>query len=389
MERAIASGSGYGCRKKITEQSMAKPMRSRRGKSAGRSGGASRTYAALDLGTNNCRLLIAERSASGGLRVVDSYSQIVSLGEGLAATGRLSDAAMGRAMDALRRCHDKVKKHRPVQSRFIATQACRAASNGRDFVSEVRKSVGLRMETISPKEEAKFALLGSLDLVDPTFDFALVIDIGGGSTELSWIDAKSAVARGVKGCAARPPILGWASFPVGVVTLHETFTGEDTYARMVEHVTSLMQANDAATRFGPLFKAGRGQVIGNSGTVTSLVGVHIGLDRYVRSAVDGVRVDREGLLGTVRRLAACSAEERAKEPCLTGGRSDLMLPGMAILESVWSIWPSAVLRVGDRGLREGILLSLMHGPDGAARKQGNRRNNTQRKAKAVAPEAAG
>ncbi len=291
-------------------------------------------------------------------------------------------------MDALRRCHDKVKKHRPVQAKFIATQACRAASNGRDFVSEVRKSVGLRMETISPKEEAKFALLGSLDLVDPAFDFALVIDIGGGSTELSWIDAKSAATRGVKGCAARPPILGWASFPVGVVTLHETFTGEDTYARMVAHVTSLMQANDAATRFGPLFRAGRGQVIGNSGTVTSLVGVHIGLDRYVRSAVDGVRVDREALLGTIRRLAAATPEERAKEPCLTGGRSDLMLPGMAILESVWSIWPSAILRVGDRGLREGMLLSMMHGPDTGARKPGNRRNNTQRKPKAEAPEAA-
>lgn len=368
---------------------MAKPMRSRRGRAAGRSGGASRTYAALDLGTNNCRLLIAERTSSGGLRIVDSYSQIVSLGEGLAATGRLSDAAMGRAMDALRRCHDKVKKHRPVRARFIATQACRAASNGRDFISEVRRSVGLKMETISPKEEAKFALLGSLDLVDPTFDFALVIDIGGGSTELSWIDAKSAAQRGVKGCAMRPPILGWASFPVGVVTLNETFTGEDRYPRMVEHVTGLMQANDASTRFGPLFRAGRGQLIGNSGTVTSLAGVHLGLDRYVRSMVDGVRIDREELARTIRRLVGSTAEERAQEPCLTGGRSELMLPGMAILESVWSIWPSAILRVGDRGLREGILLSMMHGPSSGPAKSGNRRNNSQRKPKAAEPEAAG
>jgi len=385
MARAIACGSVYGCRKNITDCSMAKPMRSRRGRAAGRSGGASRTYAALDLGTNNCRLLIAERTSSGGLRVVDSYSQIVSLGEGLAATGRLSDAAMGRAMDALRRCHDKVKKHRPVQARFIATQACRAASNGRDFISEVRRSVGLRMETISPKEEAKFALLGSLDLVDPKFDFAVVIDIGGGSTELSWIDAKSAAQRGVKGCAMRPPILGWASFPVGVVTLNETFTGEDRYPRMVEHVTGLMQANDAATRFGPLFRAGRGQLIGNSGTVTSLAGVHLGLDRYIRSVVDGVRIDREALAQTIRRLVGSTAEVRAQEPCLTGGRSELMLPGMAILESVWSIWPSAMLRVGDRGLREGILLSMMHGPDSGP---GNRRNNSQRKPKAAEPETA-
>jgi exopolyphosphatase / guanosine-5'-triphosphate,3'-diphosphate pyrophosphatase len=367
---------------------MAMPNRSRRGKLTGRSGGASKTYAALDLGTNNCRLLIAERSASGGLRIIDSFSQIVALGEGLAATGKLSDAAMSRAMDALRRCSEKVKKHKPARARFIATQACRAASNGRAFVSEVRRSVGLRMETISPKEEAKFALLGSLDLVDPTFDFALVIDIGGGSTELSWIDAKSAASRGVKGCAMRPPILGWASFPVGVVTLNETFTGDDRYERMVEHVTGLMNANDAATRFGPLFRAGRGQLIGNSGTVTSLAGVHLGLDRYIRSVVDGSRIDQAELAGTIRRLVALTAEDRAKEPCLAGGRSELMLPGMAILEAVWTIWPSAVLRVGDRGLREGILLSMMHGPDSGPRNT-SRRNGGQRRAKpARTPEAA-
>jgi len=396
MTRAIACGTGYGCRNKITDRSMAKPQRSRRGKAPGRSGGASNTYAALDLGTNNCRLLIAEKSASGGLRVVDSYSQIVALGEGLAATGRLSEGAMGRAMEALRKCSDKVKKHRPIRSRFIATQACRAASNGREFLTEVRAKIGLRMETISPKEEAKFALLGSLDLVDPNSDFALVIDIGGGSTELSWIDARSAATRGVKGCAARPPILGWASFPVGVVTLNEMITGEDRYTRMVEHVTGLMQANDAATRFGPLFRAGRGQLIGNSGTVTSLVGVHLGLDRYIRSVVDGVTVDLPELSNTIFRLRSATTEERAKEPCLAGGRSELMLPGMAILDSIFATWPSARLRVGDRGLREGILLSMIHGPAANSNtpnpntKTGPNRTGRRRSpnAKAAAPEPA-
>ena len=378
MRRAIACGSGYGCRNKITDYPMAKPPRSRRGKATGRSGSANRTYAALDLGTNNCRLLVAERTASGGLRVVDSFSQIVALGEGLAATGQLSDAAMQRAIDALRKCSDKVKKHRPVQSRFIATQACRAASNGRAFVSEVRRTVGLPMETISPKEEAKFALLGSLDLVDPAYDFALVIDIGGGSTELSWIDAKSATARGVKGCATRPPILGWASFPVGVVTLSESIAGDDRYGRMVEHVTTMMRANDAATRFGPLFRAGRGQLIGNSGTVTSLVAVHLGLDRYIRSVVDGSWVDSVELRQTMKRLSDATPEERANERCLADGRSELMLPGLAILEAIFQIWPSSRVRVGDRGLREGILLSMMHGPSDTPRKPGGRRNGGPR-----------
>jgi exopolyphosphatase / guanosine-5'-triphosphate,3'-diphosphate pyrophosphatase len=368
---------------------MAKPQRSRRGKAPGRSGGASKTYAALDLGTNNCRLLVAERTASGGLRVVDSFSQIVALGEGLAATGQLSDAAMQRAIDALRKCSDKVKKHRPVQARFIATQACRAASNGRAFVSEVKRSVGLKMETISPKEEAKFALLGSLDLVDPSYDFAVVIDIGGGSTEMSWIDAKSAAAKGVKGCATRPPILGWASFPVGVVTLGESFAGEARYAQMVDHVVAMMRANDAATRFGPLFRAGRGQLIGNSGTVTSLVAVHLGLERYIRSVVDGTWVDRPELSATMKRLSDATPEQRASEPCLAGGRSELMLPGLAILDAIFQIWPSNRLRVGDRGLREGILLSMIHGDQTPSRRSGGRRGPGQKPAKpATAPQGA-
>lgn len=362
---------------------MAKPSNARRGKPRGRPGGASKLYAALDLGTNNCRLLIAEPTPAGGLRVVDSFSQIVTLGEGLATTGALSEQAMGRAIEALKKCNEKVKKHRPVQARFIATQACRQATNGRAFVADVQRKIGLRMETITPKEEAKYALLGSLDLVDPSHDFALVIDIGGGSTELSWIDAKSAVQRGIKGCAQRPPILGWASFPVGVVTLSEGFADRAPgwYDRMVEHVAALMRANDAATRFGPLFRAGRGQLIGNSGTVTSLVGVHMGLERYVRSLVDGQWLAREDAVATRRRLHDATPEQRAQEGCLTGGRSELMLPGLAILDAVWTIWPAARLRVGDRGLREGILLSMMHGGKGGHRPQGggqNPQNNGRR-----------
>jgi exopolyphosphatase/guanosine-5'-triphosphate,3'-diphosphate pyrophosphatase len=359
---------------------MAKPNRPRRGNSRGRPGSASKLYAALDLGTNNCRLLIAERSALGGLRVVDSFSQIVRLGEGLAKTGQLSDKAMGRAVEALRRCVDKVKKHRPVEARYIATQACRAASNGKSFLNEVHRTLGLRMETITPKEEAKFALLGSLDLVDPAHDFALVIDIGGGSTELCWIDAKAAVERGVEGCALRPPILGWASFPVGVVTLAETFEDRAAgwYARMVEHVRGMLIANDAASRFGPLFAAGRGQLIGNSGTVTSLAGVHLRLDRYLRSAVDGVWLSREGAAEARQRLHDATPEERAAEPCIGPERAELVLAGCAILDAVWAMWPAERLRVGDRGLREGILLSMMHGAGGGASRARRRRRGGKR-----------
>ncbi len=363
---------------------MAKPDRGRRpGARPARKGGLPQVFAAVDLGTNNCRLLIAERSAAGGLRIIDSFSQIVRLGEGLAKTGRLSEAAMARSIAALDRCREKVQRHRVAQARYIATQACRAASNGRSFLNEVRRATGLNMETISPKEEAKFALLGSLDLVDPSHDFALVIDIGGGSTELCWIDAKAAAARGVGGCALRPPILGWASFPVGVVTLSEGFEDDAPgwYERMTDHVRSLLAANDAAQRFGPLFAAGRGQLIGNSGTVTSLAGVALRLPKYVRSAVDGVWLSRDSALEARQRLFDATPEQRAAEPCIGPQRADLVLAGCAILEAVWSLWPADRLRVGDRGLREGILLSMMYG--GGARKA--RRRGRRRGGAAVAP----
>ncbi|MDZ4761866.1 MAG: Ppx/GppA phosphatase family protein [Alphaproteobacteria bacterium] len=345
---------------------MARPPKARRSSRRAGPWETSKLYAALDLGTNNCRLLIAERGASGGLRVVDSYSQIVRLGEGLARTGQLSEAAMVRAIEALGQCVAKVNRHKPVEARYVATQACRAASNGRAFLNEVQRSTGLRMETITPKEEARYALLGSMDLIDPSSDFALVIDIGGGSTELCWVDAKSAAAHGVEGCARRPPILGWASFPIGVVTLAESF--EDTapgwYSRMVEHVRARLQQNDAASRFGPLFAAGRGQLIGNSGTVTSLAGVHLRLERYQRAAVDGIWLSRHEAEQARLRLHDATPAQRAAEPCIGPQRADLVLAGCAILDAVWSLWPADRLRVGDRGLREGMLLSMMHRASG-------------------------
>ena len=367
---------------------MATPSPTRRSPRGNRRPGhAPKVYAALDLGTNNCRLLVAEAGRDGQPRIIDSYSQIIRLGEGLAASGQLSPAAMERAYSALGKCMEKIRRRKPVRSRFIATQACRAAGNGRAFLKEVKARLGMSLETISPKEEAKFALLGSLDLVDPENDFALVIDIGGGSTELCFIDAKSAAARGIEGCAVRPPILGWASFPVGVVTLSESFsqTGEGWYEALVAHVAGLLSASDAATRFGPLFAAGRGQLIGNSGTVTSLAALHLGLERYVRAAVDGTWLGRDEAAAVREKLLGQSVEERAAEPCIGPDRADLVLAGCAILEAVWRQWPAARLKVGDRGLREGILLSMMYG---GAQKPARRRRKAKRPAAAPAPAGA-
>ncbi len=335
------------------------------------------TFAALDLGTNNCRLLVAER-AGDGFRVLDSYSRIVRLGEGLASTGKLSNAAMRRATEALKICKSKIDRHPNIQVRCITTQACRAASNGRAFLQSVQKSTGLRLEAITPKEEAKLALLGSMDLIEDTKDFTLVVDIGGGSTELSWVDARAVKRRGVSGCAQRPPILGWASFPVGVVTLSEAFpeNGADWYDNLVKHVIDMFSAHDAAERFGPLFEKGRGQLLGTSGTVTSLAAVHLGLPKYVRSEVDGAWVARTGMNAARDRLRFATKEEREKEPCIGPDRADLVLAGCAILDAVWALWPAERLRAADRGLREGVLLSLIHGSS-----QANGANNAKNREK--------
>ncbi len=346
-------------------------------------GSSPATFAALDLGTNNCRLLIAERDGDG-FRVVDSFSRIVRLGEGLAATGNLSDAAMDRAIEALKVCQTKIRKNRVRKVRCITTQACRAAGNGSEFLLRIKNESGLDVEAISPKEEAKLALLGSLDLIEGDKDFVLVVDIGGGSTELCWVDAQAAQKRGIEGCAGRPPILGWASFPVGVVTLSEASPedGPDWYAGLVEDVRRQMSANDAAERFGPLFQAGRGYLIGTSGTVTSLAAMHLALPRYNRSEVDGSWMSRSDMVSAREKLRTASPQERAAEPCIGPDRSDLVLAGCAILDAIWELWPGESLRAADRGLREGVLLSLIHGKGGRSRRRrSGKRTNRKSSAK--------
>lgn len=347
-------------------------------------------YAALDLGTNNCRLLVAER-ADQSFRVVDSFSRIVRLGEGLAATGRLSDQAMDRAVEALKVCRAKLRKNRVSKVRCITTQACRSASNGAEFIKRIQSETGLGFEPITPKEEAKLALLGSLDLIDDSNDFVLVVDIGGGSTELSWVDARAARRVGVEGCAQRPPILGWASFPVGVVTLSETspeFEG-GWFEEVVERVRDLMKDHDAVERFGPLFRAGRGHMLGTSGTVTSLAALQLRLPKYNRSVVDGSWMTAEEVRNTTSRLLSASPEERAAEPCIGPDRADLVLAGCAILEAVWSFWPAERLRAADRGLREGVLLSLIHGKKSSRRKKNNRRRGSNKTARPHSGDATG
>jgi exopolyphosphatase/guanosine-5'-triphosphate,3'-diphosphate pyrophosphatase len=333
-------------------------------------------YAALDLGTNNCRLLIATPAGSG-FRVVEAYSRIVRLGEGLSQSGRLSDAAMDRALAALKVSAEKVRRRRVVRLRAIATQACRSAENGQDFIERVAGETGLKLQVITPREEARLSVAGCVGLLDHNAEAALVVDVGGGSTELSWVDLAGEAER-TRPDGSTPPIRAWLSVPIGVVTLAERFPEEEIptdqwFRQMVEHVKAEIAAFRRADSLREVFDSDRAHLVGTSGAITSLAGMHLGLRRYDRSQVDGIWMSRADCEAAAVRLMRLSARQRADQPCIGPDRADLVLAGAAILQAVQELWPCSRVRVADRGLREGILISLMSERGGRRRRRGRSR----------------
>ena len=322
---------------------------------AGARGYASRrTYAALDLGTNNCRLLIARPARDqGGFIIVDAFSRIVRLGEGLGASGRLSEIAMDRALAALAVCADKLVRRGVHLSRAVATEACRRAENGAAFVERVYRETGIALDIIDPGEEARLAVAGCQALLEPGEGAAMIFDIGGGSTELIRLETRQGATR----------IEQWISIPWGVVSLAETEPHEgpdrqariDGYVRMRDRVACEMSGFGALHRNGPL------RLLGTSGTVTTLASVFLELPRYDRRAVDGLLVPSEAMRQIAGDLAGMSIDERAAIPCIGAERGDLVVAGCAILEAILDLWPAALVGVADRGIREGILRSLMAG----------------------------
>jgi exopolyphosphatase / guanosine-5'-triphosphate,3'-diphosphate pyrophosphatase len=314
-------------------------------------------YAALDLGTNNCRLLIA-CPTDDGFRVVDSFSRIIRLGEGISATGRISEAAIDRAIAALSICRDKIQSRKAGRLRLIATEACRAASNAQGFRDRVAAETGIRLEVIDRETEATLAVIGCSPLLDTKGRGAILFDIGGGSTELVRIE------RDPDGPNATPRIKAWMSIPLGVVTLAEHFGGKDvtpeSYASMVREVAQ--HVAPFATEHGADLQDMH--LLGTSGTVTTLAGVHLNLARYDRRRIDGVWMNDADITATIARLLAMSYRERADNNCISLERADLVLAGCAILDAIRHAFPLPRLRVADRGLREGMLVEMMR-EDGA------------------------
>ncbi len=325
-------------------------------------------YAALDLGTNNCRLLIAKperrprRRDGEMLRVVDAFSRIVRLGEGLGRFGRISEEAIERTLKALEICRDKMQARGVTRARLVATQACRGASNGDEFTARVLQQTGLQLEIIDRETEARFAARGCGALVDRDSDSVLLFDIGGGSTELVWL--------------ARPPgeqggpleLCDWTSLELGVVTLAEHFGGRSVSAAAFKAMTDFARSALApfAQEMARHRRCARFHLLGTSGTVTTLAGVHLGLERYDRWRVDGLWMSDEDASRAIARLRAMNFDERVANGCIGPQRADLVLAGCAIFEAIREVFPAERTRIADRGLREGMLLELMEA-DGVLR----------------------
>ncbi|NCP11670.1 MAG: Ppx/GppA family phosphatase [Sphingomonadales bacterium] len=315
------------------------------------------SYAAIDLGTNNCRLLIARPTADGFI-VTDAFSRIVRLGEGLTHSGRISDAAIDRAIAALSVCSDKLRRRHVTLARSVATEACRRATNGPAFIDRVYRETGIALEIISNEEEARLAMLGCHILLEPGDGPALVFDIGGGSTELVLVDSTGPV----------PQVLDWMSVPWGVVSLTETVEIDvaDADARIAGYAEMRDIVRQAFAPFAqrlPSADPGEARLLGTSGTVTTLASLHLELPAYDRSAIDGLIVPSASMRAISTRLAHMSLDERAELPTIGRERGQLVVAGCAILESILDIWPADRLGVADRGIREGILRTLMAGDD--------------------------
>ena len=346
-------------------------------------------YAALDLGTNNCRLLVAKPSRRGFV-VIDAFSRIIRLGEGVQGSGKLSKDAMDRTINALKVCADKMRRRGVTRSRLIATEACRIAVNSAEFMDRVHNEAGLKLEVVGRETEAKLAVSGCASLLDRDCDWALVFDIGGGSSELIWLDLKRLGQQsqrsvhdraGVQNCIA-----AWTSLPIGVVTLAERHGGrdvtKDSYEAMVEDVMVALRGFESQHRFGERIAEGSVHFLGTSGTVTTISGIHLKLPFYERSRVDGCWLSEGNVRSVSDDLLAMTYAERVAQPCIGQERADLVLAGCAILEALLRMWPTERLRVADRGLREGILTTLMaedgHDRRGAPRPPRRRRGRRPR-----------
>ncbi len=327
---------------------------------------SSAIYGALDLGTNNCRLLVA-RPSRRGFFVIDAFSRIIKLGEGVSMSGVLSEEAIARTIEALKVCSAKMNRRGVTRSRLVATEACRIAKNGPDFIARVKRETGLSLEIIGRETEARLAVSGCASLIDKQSDYALIFDIGGGSSEFVWLNLRTGRrARRISiedRLRIQDCIEAWTSLPFGVVTLAERFGSSRAegfqFEDMVRFVQAELEPFSRANGIGAKIASADTHLLGTSGTVTTIAGVYLGLAEYTRAKVDGCWLSTDSIREVSARIAGMNWAERAAQPCIGAERADLILAGCAIMEAMIRVWPVNSLRVADRGLREGILATLI------------------------------
>ncbi|MBR2136421.1 MAG: Ppx/GppA family phosphatase [Alphaproteobacteria bacterium] len=312
-------------------------------------------YAAIDLGTNSCRLVIAQPTPSS-FHVVETFSKITRLGEDIIHGNMLTKPAVKRTLAALRVCRAIIDEYSPIiRMRFVATAACRRALNGKEFEEAVERETGLDMEVISSKEEARLAVVGCMPLLNRMLKRALVFDIGGGSTEIS-------LARVTE--TGKTFIEGFVSLPYGVVTISEAFPGKEmtnlAYNTIVDRTQKILQEFEEKYHIAEAIKNQEIQVIGTSGTVTVLGAVHLNLPRYNRAAVDGIALSGADVEKVINRIKNMGYEGRCRHSCIGKQKADLTISGCAIIEALYSFWSISEITIADRGIREGILLDMIH-----------------------------
>lgn len=357
--------------KKISPHALSKPPREK--KNAGDNLPVSRNYAAIDLGTNSCRLVIASPTPTS-FRIVETFSRVTRLGEGIIKEDELSRLAIKRTVAALKVCAGVLHEYSPIfKSRFVATAACRRARNCQEFISAVKKETGLNIEIISSKEESRLAVVGCVPLLNRNIKRTLVFDIGGGSTEIS-------LAR-ITG-SGKTIIEGFVSLPYGVVTVSEAFPGNEmtdlAYNTIVERSQEMLADFEEKFQIMDAIRNQEIQVIGTSGTVTVLGAVHLNLSRYNRSAVDGISISTSDIEKTIAKIKRLGSEGRSRHPCIGAQKSDLTMAGCAIIEALIHYWPISEVTVADRGIREGILLDMMHNAQNYTHNDKNKRHKNRR-----------
>ncbi len=308
--------------------------------------------AGIDIGTNTLRLLIVEFSAEGKYRTVDSDRHITRLGEGLSSSGRLKNEAMGRALSVLKGYAGKCSGNRVDSIYAVATSAVREATNGSDFVRTVKDETGLDVNVISGEEEARLTMLGVSSALEISEHDALLMDIGGGSTEFILVSKGEIEFR--------------KSTEMGVVRFTEQYIKSDPPEMkemdLVEKAIEGSLLNEGC--FVSLRNSGRiptgVEFIGTAGTVTTLAAMDQRMRIYDSEKINGYRIKRNGIKDILSMLTEMTNKERMDLPGIEEGREDIIVAGALAAYKVMEWFGFDEMTVSDAGLREGLVADLYH-----------------------------